>query len=1420
LAGSLSQQESASLTVGNDFNLVSSSDMALSSITSQNGSIALVSGGALLDASPTRETALITTNNSDATVSISATNIGTASEIGEIEISSNNVNEIIATSGGAYVEVMLSADLGKTSVFGDMVFKQTRGDLMLTDQVVSTAGDVTISAAGNLKMGTFSSITARDGANLLAMEGDLELTSVLVTGTGPDTAISSMSASGNILDVNPWIDGPSLSDVDGWNVSANGILSLSADNIGQLSQRVNIRSADISNILATGEVFIAGAGMGSGDVSLGGGFATDGVFDLNMLSENLIITGSIEAKAVSVIVDSGSLTLTDGISVVAYNDMDLIAQGDINLSSIQTSDGVITIDAKAGRVLDNTNAEISNITVLSDEAVVNIFGISIGEKDIVDGENVSDIDLSISKIGSMIAGSGGIYLDSARTLDVGDVVTSGDLDVRITSGDLIFSSDQTVVSASLEVKQGSLRQVSGTTLETTGVSGSANSGDLDINVMRDVTFSTMLVNSGNVTLVSELGSVLDGTLADTASLENLVIHNGQLVEMSATQIGTHYEGGAINIDALDINSITASEGGIFIGLTGRDEALTTIDTLTAIAEQSDVLITSGAGMLQVNNANASDNLSLKAAGENGQDSLLVGTARAGGNLALSSAVGNITQIENTDIIANSLGSVTELSSGGDIILVSATNDFDELSVDSSKNLSARDISNLKVFNINAVGNLSLTTAKQISLQDDTSITVGGDAVISVSTGSLIFGENHVTNVEGNLTADVFNGDWVAISSSTITVGKDIDTAVIGNVDLQGVTSVTAGGSIDITADNAITMNGATTVSAVSGKLSLISMIGGDLVMSGVTNLDSGKSTHIELAVGNLIASDATSSLADDGALDIILHNGELRLNGTSSLQGNSVDISLDTQDRSVTFTGNTEIIGDTGSVNVQLSDGDMTISGVTTVLAALDVLVDITNSGLIRMSGVTNVTAQEGNVAISTDVGDLSFSDKTTFTSGNDTVLSSNIGDLTTVSATTLNAERDILITLEDGFANLSDKTVLDAVRNVVINAYDGFSGSELSHLRGENVQVSTTDGAITLNDSTLFAAASDLSIFIDNGLMVMEDAETLIKAHNVKITVNYGLTKGEGSISIDRIEAEGTAWLQAFDGAILDNTVSEDIDIIDAHVLSMEASDGIGIDWEDDLDTNADFISAVNSRSGGINIQNRSGFAVGNDSALLGSPTGIVNTGDGDLILISLGEIKTELTSYGYGDPYSDGSVSNLLRQKIFVIHNLSVTFFNDHWGNTTSQRLSAQTRAPDIRVTEESEQTQRVTFDVAKVLDLTELNNFGTDGDAFKALESRLNVQQFSDDTRSIVKSQDLLNIASGPLIVDSQGVKLEQMNQIEEEQTEDADLDAPLIPNEVDLFSQNINNDENTSERPVLSSAIELADDNLYASLIAAE
>jgi hypothetical protein len=202
------------------------------------------------------------------------------------------------------------------------------------------------------------------------------------------------------------------------------------------------------------------------------------------------------------------------------------------------------------------------------------------------------------------------------------------------------------------------------------------------------------------------------------------------------------------------------------------------------------------------------------------------------------------------------------------------------------------------------------------------------------------------------------------------------------------------------------------------------------------------------------------------------------------------------------------------------------------------------------------------------------------------------------------------------------------------------------------------------------------------------------------------------------------------------------------------------------------------------------------------------------------LGEIKTDLTSFGYGDPYSDGSVSTLRRHKIFVVHNLSVTFFNDHWGNTTSQRRSAQTRAPDIRGTEEAEQTQRVTSDVAKVIDLTELNNFGKDGDAFKALESRLNVQQFGDDTRSIVKSRDLLNIASGPLIVESQGLKLERMNQIEKEQTEDADMDAPLIPNEVDLFSQNINNDENISERPVWSSAIELADDNLYASLIAAE
>ena len=80
----------------------------------------------------------------------------------------------------------------------------------------------------------------------------------------------------------------------------------------------------------------------------------------------------------------------------------------------------------------------------------------------------------------------------------------------------------------------------------------ANSGDLDINVMRDVTFSTMMVNSGDVTVVSELGRVLDGTLADT-SVARKFSHSQWPTgyEMSATQIGTHYEGGDINIDALE-----------------------------------------------------------------------------------------------------------------------------------------------------------------------------------------------------------------------------------------------------------------------------------------------------------------------------------------------------------------------------------------------------------------------------------------------------------------------------------------------------------------------------------------------------------------------------------------------------------------------------------------------------------------------------------------------------------------------------------------------------------------------------------------------------------------------------------------------------------------------------------------------------
>ena len=363
--------------------------------------------------------------------------------------------------------------------------------------------------------------------------------------------------------------------------------------------------------------------------------------------------------------------------------------------------------------------------------------------------------------------------------------------------------------------------------------------------------------------------------------------------------------------------------------------------------------------------------------------------------------------------------------------------------------------------------------------------------------------------------------------------------------------------------------------------------------------------------------------------------------------------------------------------------------------------------------------------------------------------------------------------------------------------------------------------------------AVDDVGMEVGQGYVWMQDAETLIRAQDVKVTVETGFTPREGSIWLDRIEGDQSVWLRALDGRILDNTAAQDEDLIVTRVLALEASDGIGLIWEDNLNTDAEYISGFNSRSGGINIQNRTALTIGNAGILPDAPSGLVNNGEGDIVLISSGVITHGRMFYGVGDRFDDGTITNLRGQGIFLVHNLSQPYFWEQQGDTTRARISAQFGAPGNMVLGDFQNALEEEVGNEHRLrnagELVELNRFDAEGDAFSRLLERLSSIDQNEDVRSIRKSREVLNITVVDTVEEGQFdpyapinevQSVDRANMMEGSNLNGTDLDTPLLPYGDELTENDAGDDDRVQQRPVLQSALELADDDLDAPLIAAE
>jgi hypothetical protein len=226
----------------------------------------------------------------------------------------------------------------------------------------------------------------------------------------------------------------------------------------------------------------------------------------------------------------------------------------------------------------------------------------------------------------------------------------------------------------------------------------------------------------------------------------------------------------------------------------------------------------------------------------------------------------------------------------------------------------------------------------------------------------------------------------------------------------------------------------------------------------------------------------------------------------------------------------------------------------------------------------------------------------------------------------------------------------------------------------------------VGLRDDTLLAVGNHLGLTVGRGDIFLGEHATLSSQHTVGITITGqgGLVMADaqtlieagdavdirtiGNIRLDLIRAGNSVSLRSAQGSILDNTAAED-DLIVTRRLDLFAATGIGLPWIDNLNVDVQEINAFNTTRGGISLQNRGGFIVGD--------LGISNLARGDIALTAGGAIEQTGLLY-QRTPGGANLVSNLPGWRIYAVSNLTPADIEEQWGNLTPQLTSIVTAQP----------------------------------------------------------------------------------------------------------------------------------------------
>jgi hypothetical protein len=1146
----ISQTAGSTLTVNGLTTLKSDGAGALGNITMNEansfGSLSLLSAnGSLVQVSEANDTALdnVSINNGSLTIN----SAGAISQVSGKTITVSGLASFNSTGVGLNGNITLLnsgnnfGSLGLNSANGSSVSVSESSSTVLDDIFVNS-GSLTINSAGAISQTALKTITVGGLASFSSsgsgLGGNITLLNLnnnfgsLALDSANGTAVSVHEASATALD----------------NVSVGGTLAInSAGDIMQVASRTISVDGNSSFTAPVGNSIILGNSGNalSGSVS----FLASGIGNLLNVTifntvgldlQSLTIDGNLVANSGDAITQSGALNVGGSASFTSTGSG---ANGNITLNDGGNNFGTLGLNSAngsavsvteaagsggtAGTALDNVAVNNGSLTINAGGAINQVSGTTInvgGLADFTSSGSAANGNIILANTANGGNNFGSLGAHSANGDEIGVIEASStaldNVNLGSATGTLIIFSG------------GNLTQVGGKTITVAGntIFGAPAGG------------SILVANSGNTFngpvqfAALTTGNLLNVAVSDTTAFDlGLLTLDGNLTVDAG---GPITQSGALNIAGLasftsagsgangNISLINGANNFGSLGLSSANGSVVQVTEASAtaldnVAVNGDLSITSGGDITQVGGKTVAVGGTATFTSIPGASVLLgnAGNAFGGPVNFVSSGLGNLF---NVTVRNNGAFNILGLTIDGDLNVTAngAITDGGVLRVGGTTTLAAGSGNDITLDNADDfVGAVTIGSARNVTLNDVNSLTVGGNLsgdLSTVSGGPTVF---NTLSVGGLLTA---------VAGGSITDN--------GNVTVGGATTLNVGPGNDIVLDNADDFGGAVTIVNANNVtlFDVNSLTVGGNIGGSLTTVANGATAFNTLNVGANLNATANGLISD---------NGNVIVGGTTTLTaGSGNDITLDNADdfggavtigsgHNVTLNDvNSLTVGGNVSGNLATTDNGATALNALTVGGNLNINGNglISDNGNVTVAGATTLAAGAGNDIILNNADD--FGGAVSVVSGRNVQLTDiNAIDLgaSTVSGTlTVNAGGDItdsgnLIVANDAaFTTAGGSSIILDQSGNTFNGTVTFSAS--SGVLHDVTVVDTTAfdiTGVTLNGTLSVTSGGDVT---QSGAVKGPDAAD---APNLAVTSagNVTLNNTANQVGTLAIDADGT---------------------------------------------------------------------------------------------------------------------------------------------------------------------------------------------------------------------------------------------------------------------------------------------------------